>query len=473
MMPAPVTRETTLPETHPTAGMDQRSQSALVLVVAWCGDEPWRVGEVLLVPASSRGRPIWFGRGPSSPDRPQKSPLGQLRPGQWLPSPPLGSPAISRYQLSVEALGPGRLLVRNTGRCPLVVDDIAADSAEIGPGARVQLGRQLLFVCATRTLEPSSDQPAQADFPFGAPDAHGIVGESAAAWELRRQIALTAARPGHVLVSGPSGSGKELVAQAIHALSPRAGRRMVARNAATLPATLIDAELFGNARNYPNPGMPERPGLIGEAHRSTLMLDEFAELPHEAQAHLLRVLDAGEYHRLGESQSRRSSFRLLAATNRDVGVLKHDVLARFQFHVAVPVLGSRRDDIPLLAHHLVRTQPELAELTGDGGQPRIPLRVMGQVLRHQYRTGVRELRTLLWQSSGGGEPTTTPTRAPRSEPSPASAGGPTADQVRRCLDENNGALEPTWRALGLKNRFALLRLVKRYDLEIRRRPGRR
>jgi two-component system nitrogen regulation response regulator GlnG/two-component system response regulator HydG len=469
-----VSNETTIPERSDTAGTLQTPRTALVLVVAWCGDDPARVGEVLLGPPGPPGPTVWLGRGRSLPGERPKVSIGQHRPGQWIPSPALSLPALSRYQLALAALSGDRLRLRNEGRCTLMVNDEVVDGADVAEGDVVQLGKQLLFICVRRALGLAPEGAAAADFPFGAPDRHGIVGESQAAWELRAQVAQIAGKEGHVLITGESGSGKELVAQAIHALSPRAGRRMVARNAATLPGTLIDAELFGNARNYPNPGMAERPGLIGEAHQSTLLLDEFAELPHEAQTHLLRVLDAGEYHRLGESQSRRSSFRLLAATNRDLGALKHDVLGRFQFHVAVPFLGSRRDDIPLLIHHLVRTQPELAGLTDEDGRPRVPLRLLGQLLRHQYRTGVRELRTLLWQSSSGGEPTTAPTaRASRSDSRLASAGGPTADQVRRCLDENNGALEPTWRALGLKNRFALLRLVKRYDLEIRRRPGRR
>lgn len=89
-------------------------------------------------------------------------------------------------------------------------------------------------------------------------------------------------RAAHVLVRGESGTGKELVARGLHRRSTRASRALVARNAATLPATLVDAELFGNARNYPNPGMAERPGLVGEADGGSLFLDEFAELPVEA-----------------------------------------------------------------------------------------------------------------------------------------------------------------------------------------------
>ena len=103
-----------------------------------------------------------------------------------------------------------------------------------------------------------------------------MVGESLAIGELRHCIFAAAPHPAHVLILGESGSGKELVARAIHARSSRGKRPIVARNAATIPEGLADAELFGNVRNYPNPGMPERPGLIGEAHQSTLFLDEFA-----------------------------------------------------------------------------------------------------------------------------------------------------------------------------------------------------
>ena len=117
------------------------------------------------------------------------------------------------------------------------------------------------------------------------------------------------------MLLGETGTGKELAARAVHRFSTRADRPLVARNAATMPAGLIDAELFGNARNYPNPGMAERPGLVGQADGGFLFLDEIGELPSELQAHLLRVLDAGgEYQRLGESRVRRSDFRLLAAT---------------------------------------------------------------------------------------------------------------------------------------------------------------
>ena len=163
-----------------------------------------------------------------------------------------------------------------------------------------------------------------------------------------------------MLVRGESGTGKELCAAAIHGLSARGARPLVARNAATFPAGLVDAELFGNAKNYPNPGTAERDGLIGEADGTTLFLDEIGELPAAPQAHLLRVLDRnGEYQRLGDSRPRCADLRVVAATDRAVSELKHDFAARRAAgatrgadHVdSVPVLaGATRSSLCISAH---------------------------------------------------------------------------------------------------------------------------
>jgi transcriptional regulator with GAF, ATPase, and Fis domain len=291
-----------------------------------------------------------------------------------------------------------------------------------------------------------------------------------------------------VLVWGPSGTGKELVARAIHGLSDRKSRRLVARNAATLPETLIAAELFGNAKNYPNPGMAERPGLIGQADGSTLFLDEIGELPVASQAQLLRVLDEGEYHRLGESAARRADLRLVAATNRDLAVLKHDLLARLNFRLEVPPLDARRDDVPLIVRHIVRRSaragdPIARQWLADGdpmGQPRLPIDAMRALIETQYELNVRELESTLWKLLASPELMTRPAErgADRLQQPPQSAETPdpevgelTAERIQRCLDENNGVLELTWRALGMKNRFVLVRAIKKYGLVVGRRPG--
>src|SRR6185295_7811651 len=121
----------------------------------------------------------------------------------------------------------------------------------------------------------------------------------------------------------------------------------------------------GNVKNYPNPGMQERPGLIGQAHGGTLFLDEVGELLPELSAHLLRVLDeGGEYQRLGEATPRRADVRLVGATNRETALLKHDFLARLAVRIDLPPFEARREDIPLLARHLLERaadkSPEIA-----------------------------------------------------------------------------------------------------------------
>ena len=227
-------------------------------------------------------------------------------------------------------------------------------------------------------------------------------------WRLRESIAFAAKADTHVMLLGESGTGKELAAHAIHKLSSRGERTFVARNAATLPSGLIDAELFGNAKNYPNPGMPDRPGLIGEADGGSLFLDEIGELPVELQAHLLRVLDSdGEYQRLGEGTTRRSRLRIIAATNRDIGALKHDFAARFTARVDLPALGMRREDVPLLARHLLlraaKKSPEIAghfiAQTESGHEyPRIHPQLVQHLLQRRYTANIRELDAMLWRA---------------------------------------------------------------------------
>jgi two-component system nitrogen regulation response regulator GlnG/two-component system response regulator HydG len=356
---------------------------------------------------------------------------------------------------------------------------VAISQADFHAGDTLQLGKQLLFIVVRRTAVVRSECPHYPDFAFGEADPHGIVGESPAAWRLRGQIAFFAPQEGHLLILGPSGAGKELVAQAVHSLSQRGQRRMVARNAATLPETLIDAELFGNCKNYPNPGMADRPGIIGEASGSSLFLDEIAELSQASQAHLLRVLDRGEYQRLGEPTCRRADLRFIAATNRDSSLLKPDLLARFRLRIVVAGLDMRMEDVPLLVRHLLRSGNK------NGREPSLPLPAMCALLERRYQFNVRELESVVRkqiappdlrlneESHFHSREERPDTRRIAESDAWHDAEGDvdlTPAKIQRCLDANNGVLVLTWRALGLSNRFALLRL-KKYQLEVRRRPG--
>jgi len=466
--------------------------ATLALVVIWCRDEPWRIGQSLAIPPGNPGTVVVFGRGETEPEAaPPKLALEEWRPGQARPAPPWPNRSISRAQLSISAIGPDRLFVRNVGRCPLLREGVAVSQSEVAVGDILQLGRQLLLMTVARPpLKIESGLLGYPEFPFGEADPFGIVGESAATWRLRHDIAAIAKRPGHVLVIGETGTGKELVSRAVHALSDRGARPLIARSAATLPEALIDAELFGNQRNYPNAGMSERPGLVGEASGSSLFLDEVAELPQAAQSHLLRVLDGGEYARLGEAKPRRSDLRLIAATNRDVAsALKHDLLARFTFRIAVPPLDARVEDVPLLVRHVVRrsaargdagAQAVLEGATGDGAEPALAAEVVRDLVQRRYPANVRELEAFLWQrlAAGQGAGSAPPARLARDAPGEipvplADHSGETLkpEQIQRCLNQNNGSIQATSKALGLRNRFLLLRLIKRHNLEVRRRPG--
>lgn len=389
------------PDTGPRSSSPPRGPLIPALVIVWSLHEPSRIGEVLLVPGDGRSRMV--GRGIQPDSRMERLECLRQRPGLLERTGPLMAPTLSREQLLLETFA-DRIQVRNVGRCPLRVNGVEQSQAELKAGDLLELREQLLLLCVQRP--PSLPvRPGVALQPFGQVDRLGIVGESPAAWELRAQLAFMASSNAHILIRGESGTGKELVARALHQLSSRANRPLVARNAATFPESLIDAELYGNVKNYPNPGMPDRAGLVGEADGSDLFLDEFGELPTEMQAHLLRVLDKGEYQRLGESQTRRTNLRLIAATNRPETHLKHDLLARLKLRLEVPDLNARREDIPLIARFLLRgiaqeNPQRLAQFFEGGlnGEPRLVPALMASLVRRTYSTHVRELERLLWQS---------------------------------------------------------------------------
>jgi two-component system nitrogen regulation response regulator GlnG/two-component system response regulator HydG len=320
-------------------------------------------------------------------------------------------------------------------------------------------------------LPEGGEDLAPAD--FGHADRHGIVGESAPAWMLRSHVSFLGKRNAHVLITGASGTGKELVAQAIHRLSSRSKKEIVSRNAATFPSGLIDAELFGNLANYPNVGMPERPGLIGQADGSTLFLDEIGELPSELQAHLLRVLDGGEYQRLGDPRRRVADIRLIAATNRAPEELKEDLAARLALRAHVPGLDERRDDVPLLARHILQRTAardrEFAERFCENGEPRLSSELARSLVQHGFSTHVRELENLLMRAAGSSRgkelDLTKEVRAvlrPIARPTAKEVG---AEEIRAALARHGGVKDKAWRDLGLASRHALHRLMKKLGID--------
>jgi transcriptional regulator of acetoin/glycerol metabolism len=443
----------------------------LALIVVWCLGEPRRVGQAL----SLEGTGPWiFGRGAEATDGERRAPLVTVRPGPIDREAPLEAKAISRRQILFSDGKEGKLRAKGVGKSALEINGKQANEGSIQAGDTVGVEGQIVFLCTSRPARPYLSSAPRPRFGFGEPDADGFVGESVAAWLLRDSIEFAAARSDHVLVRGPSGAGKELVANALHRRSPRSSRPLVSRSAATLPSGIVDAELFGNLRNYPNAGMPERAGLIGEAEGGTLFLDEIGEMPTELQAHLLRLLDGGEYQRLGESRSRRADVRLVAATNREEDELKHDLLGRLTMRIEVPALDERREDIPLLARHLLRgaarQDPRFApRCFDDKGEPRLSPYLMIALTRAAYRTHVRELRRWLWLSaerSNGQYLELVPeverlARPPVEDRDEASL---SREAVAEAMQNSAGSVSRAAAALGLRNRNVLYRLLKKYGI---------
>ncbi len=454
------------------------SSNPVALVLLWSRKEPGRVGELVRLPEPPDDTVFTIGRA-IDPTDDGSVPLQfrRLRPHEQERTGPLRAAHVSRVQLKIRQRGHRSIEVEHVGRGAMRVNGRELQRTLVRQGDTIEVVNRFVLLCTTRPPDWPSRPAVVEDFPFGEADAAGIVGESPSAWALRERLAFVAERDEHALVFGPSGAGKELAVRAIHNQSARKGARMVARNASTLPEGLIDAELFGNIRNYPNPGMPARPGLLGEAHGSTLYLDEVGELPHALQAHLLRVLDNGEYQRLGESRPRVADVRFIGATNRSLGDLKHDFLGRVTHRVRVPGLTERPDDVPLLARHLLRA-PEPATRAAverflARGEPLLSPHLIIVLTRHRFRGHVRELTTMLWQAVESSPadfidlPPSMLRAPPVNLPEPPRMVDPSSlsrDQVVAAMRRCNGVKEKVWRELGLRNRYQLKRLLRKLDI---------
>jgi two-component system nitrogen regulation response regulator GlnG/two-component system response regulator HydG len=457
----------------------------LVLVVAWSSGEPSRIGEAARLRAD--GLPRLLGRGDAAEgDDCPRLRFFRERPFALEECGPLGARGISRRHLRLCATPRGAVEFEQLGGGGVLHNGVPRTRGAMAPGDTLALKDQLLLFLVTRPAMDSCGTRFTAGEAgaFGAPDAYGLVGESAAMWRLRNDLAFLASATGHTLVLGPSGVGKELAVRAAHAMAARrgasgiAGRPFIARSAASFPTTLIDAELFGNVRNFPNPGMSERPGLVGAADGGTLFLDEIGEFPSELQAHLLRVLDrSGEYHRLGEAIPRRSAFRMIAATNRAPESLKSDLAARFALRVRIPDLNERREDIPLLVADLMEDAracaPDAAARffghDAPRAYPRLDPSFMDALLRRTYSTHVRELGAILWQSIAASrhgclEPIEEDASLPDHAETAETRSELTEEAVRQALLRHRGSTSRAFRELGLSSRYALYRLMKKYDI---------
>jgi DNA-binding NtrC family response regulator len=231
-----------------------------------------------------------------------------------------------------------------------------------------------------------------------AEGSSSLVGSSAALESVRRLIDRVAGSEAAVLIRGETGTGKELVARAIHDGSSRADQPLVAVNCGALPEHLVESELFGHRKGAFTGADEHRAGLFEVADGGTLFLDEIGELPRALQSRLLRVLESGEIRRVGDNHPINVDVRLVCATHRPLeemaraGEFREDLLFRINtFEITVPPLRDRRGDIPALVDHFVRrgrpqTPPQAAVIAAD---------TLGSLMVHDWPGNIRELANVV------------------------------------------------------------------------------
>jgi two-component system response regulator AtoC len=243
-----------------------------------------------------------------------------------------------------------------------------------------------------RAAESSLDRVADVTPP------HGLVGTHPSMMKVYKSIGAVASTSAPVLIRGETGTGKELVARAIHETSSRAGRPFIAVNCAAVPEQLLESELFGHLKGSFTGASTDRRGKFEAASGGTLFLDEVGDTTVAFQAKLLRVLQEGEYYPVGSDLPRRTDARIITATHRSLpdmverGDFREDLFYRVQvIEIMVPPLRERRSDIPALVRHLVTRASAEAGLT----PPVVPPEVMEDLMWREWTGNVRELENVL------------------------------------------------------------------------------
>jgi formate hydrogenlyase transcriptional activator len=237
------------------------------------------------------------------------------------------------------------------------------------------------------------EEEVRTDHNFGE-----VVGESAALRRVLKEVETVAPTGSTVLVRGETGTGKELIARALHDLSPRRDRTFVKLNCAAIPMGLLESELFGHEKGAFTGAISQKIGRFELAHQGTLFLDEIGDIPLELQPKLLRALQEQEFERLGSTRTLRVDVRLVAATNRDLarmvadGQFRSDLYYRLNvFPVLLPPLRDRTEDIPMLARHFAQRFARRMSRQIES----IPTKVMDALIRYPWPGNIRELQNVI------------------------------------------------------------------------------
>jgi DNA-binding NtrC family response regulator len=261
----------------------------------------------------------------------------------------------------------------------------------------VDIGQVRSVVARALLRRARAREPRPPALPAGPSTPDGLVGRSAGMLGVYKQIALACSSDAPVLVTGETGTGKELVARAIHRHGSRSSRPFVPVNCGALPEGLLESELFGHLRGAFTGAVADKKGLFEEARGGTIFLDEIGEMSTALQVRLLRVLESGEVRPVGASRAMSVDLRVIAATHRDLeravrdGLFRQDLLYRLHvFAVHVPPLRERRADVPLLAAHF------LAAFRAKGrGAATLSAAALAALAGHDWPGNVRELENTL------------------------------------------------------------------------------
>jgi len=361
------------------------------------------------------------------------------------------------------------------GACtPFEMEYIRKDDTRV----RVQVASALLppspfrWIAFVQDLTGRDRTEEIADQPGASPEFEEIVGTSAALKRVMAQVEIVAPTDATVLVLGETGTGKELVARAIHKTSGRRNRPFITLNCAAIPTGLLESELFGYERGAFTGALSQKIGRFERAHQGTLFLDEVGDIPLELQPKLLRALQEKEFERLGGTRTIPIDVRLLAATNRNLTQMMGDKLFRSDlyyrlkvFPITIPPLREHREDIPVLVRHFTQTYAGKMNKQID----KIPSETMQALVAWQWPGNVRELENFIERSVilSPGSTLRAPLAEIRADAPEAPAGASLADVERdhiiRVLKEANGVVSAAATRLGLP-RTTLNAMMRKLDI---------